>query len=281
MPGHLAAFIDDFAPAAVVDLPGHQQDHLAWRVFFQTADARNAALAALGAAVPWRAASARAIDVPDERWAERSQAALTAIRVGRVIVTPPWDTDAAARLAGGVRAEGHAPVVLVVEPSMGFGTGHHESTRLCLEALQSIELAGRTVLDLGTGSGVLAVAAARLGCRAALAIDADPDAVAAATDTVARNGAGDRVEARLADLASAALPPADVVVANLTGALLRREAARISACAGPDGLLVVSGFTAEERLAVAHAYQPFTVHQAWVENGWVALTLGRGSTASP
>src|SRR5687768_16280990 len=105
----------------------------AWRIFFHSADERDRAAAGLRAA--FTGISIESVDVPDEDWAARSQASLRAIQIGRVIVAPPWD----------------APITVVVQPSMGFGTGHHATTRLCLAALQQLDLRGATVIDVGTG----------------------------------------------------------------------------------------------------------------------------------
>jgi ribosomal protein L11 methyltransferase len=273
--GHFAAWLDDHSPSAITENAPGDGDALAWRVFFSTAEARDAAAAALRGAAEWPGASAAALDVDDEAWAERSQAALTAIGVGRVIVTPPWDGGGAEALRREAAAAGLAdPIVVVIEPSMGFGTGHHESTRLCLEALQGLPLAGRSLVDVGTGSGVLAIAAALLGAAPVLAIDDDPDALDSALANVARNpGAAGRVEARPGNLLTEALPRADVVVANLTGALLRRCAATLVAAVAPGGSLVVSGFTEDERLAVEHAFEPLAAADARSEHGWLALTF--------
>ena len=97
--GLFAAWLDDFAPTAITELDASGDDTLAWRVFFASDEARTIAAHALAAAPAWTGATASSIDVDDEAWAERSQASLTAIRVGRVVVTPPWDLDGAAALA--------------------------------------------------------------------------------------------------------------------------------------------------------------------------------------
>jgi len=276
--GLFAAWLDDFSPTAITELDAPGDDAIAWRVFFASDEARTIAAHALAAAPAWTGATATAIDVDDEAWAERSQASLTAIRVGRIVVTPPWDLDGAAALAREATVEalvGAAdPLTIVIEPSMGFGTGHHESTRLCLAALQRTPLAGRSVVDVGTGSGVLAIAAAQLGAAHAIGLDDDRDALDSATANVALNAVpAGRVEMRQGNLLAEALPVADVVLGNLTGALLRRAAATLSTAIARGGVLIVSGFTEDERLAIEHAFAPLAVVHAESEHGWLALTF--------
>jgi ribosomal protein L11 methyltransferase len=273
--GLFAAVLDDVSPTAVTELDAHGRDALAWRVFFASPESRSAAARALVAAPAWPGVTATPVDVDDEAWAERSQASLTAIRVGRIVVTPPWDADGAAVLQGEAAAEGLAPITIVIEPSMGFGTGHHESTRLCLAALQALPLTGRSVVDAGTGSGVLAIAAARLGARDVVALDDDPDALESASANLTLNRvATGTIAIRRANLLADALPMADVVLGNLTGALLRRAAATLSTAVARGGILIVSGFTEEERLAIEHAFAPLAVASAESEHGWLALTFG-------
>ena len=166
-----------------------------------------------------------------------------------------------------------APVVIVIQPSMGFGTGHHATTRLCLAALQTIDLTNAFVLDVGTGSGILAIAAARLGAAAAIGIDCDPDAIRSARENLALNADARHVSFEIVDLTSAALPPADAVTANLTGALLVRAAARLGRAVRPGGALIVSGLLADERASVRAAFEGMTLVREEEEDGWLGLLM--------
>jgi len=143
-------------------------------------------------------------------------------------------------------------MVVMIRPSMGFGTGHHATTRLMLRAAQHVPIADQTVLDVGCGSGVLAIAAITLGARSAVGIDIDPDALANATENAALNEMGDRVRFEESDF-RAISARADIVMANLTGALLERSAAALGALVTPSGRLIVSGFMQAEADAVASA----------------------------
>jgi len=252
------AAVDDFAPVAV------EERETGARVFFTTAADRDAARAALAAAL----FPADPIDVADEDWARRSQDGLTPVTVGRITVAPPWNIPVAP-------SPEPSALLIVILPSMGFGTGHHATTRLCLAALQAIDLSGRSVLDVGTGSGVLAIAAARLGAATALGIDNDPDAIESAKENLALNPGAGSVTFHLQDLAAAPLPPADVVTANLTGALLAREAVAISRAVRPGGTVILSGLLDEERAAVLAAFTAAELVSAAEETGWVRLTLRR------
>ena len=126
---------------------------------------------------------------------------------------------------------------------MGFGTGHHATTRLCLAALQQLDLRGRTVIDVGTGSGVLAIAASLLGAANVIGIDDDADAVSAARENLALNPRA-RVTLQVGDLRHAAPANADLVLANLTGALLVTAADRLRQLTDSGGRLILSGFLA-------------------------------------
>ena len=164
------------------------------------------------------------------------------------------------------------PIVITIQPSMGFGTGHHATTRLCLAALQQLDLNGRSAIDVGTGSGVLAIAASRLGAAPVIAIDDDPDAAHSARENVALNDGTD-VDVRVVDLRSAALPAFDLVLANLTGGLLIRAARRLQDLAAPAGRLVLSGFMRHEEAAVLDAFATLVVAHRAEEEEWLCVTL--------
>ena len=257
----LDALLDDCEPFAIEDLAPSRR-----RVHFFSAQARDAAARVIGSRFGPDGVSTRPVDVPHGNWAARSQANLRAVRVGGIVVAPPWDVPDAAR----------GDTVVVIRPSMGFGTGHHPSTRLCLRALEALPLAGRSVLDLGTGSGVLAILAALHGARPVFAIDNDSDAAATARANAALNGVERCVEVRCADARTGPLPAAAVTVANIHAALACQAAGRLADLVIAGGALVVGGITGADEDAVRRALAPCGAPEArYAEGGWVALTIRR------
>jgi ribosomal protein L11 methyltransferase len=170
----------------------------------------------------------------------------------------------------GSRTTDPDPITIVIDPSTGFGTGHHASTRLCLELLQKRDLRGGRVIDVGTGSGVLALAASKLGATCVIAIDNDPDALENARDNVIRNTGAQAITIGEMDFTTAALEPADLVIANLTGAILQRHAAALRRLVVPGGALIVSGFTVDEQEGVARVFGSAAKDSAR-EGEWVGL----------
>lgn len=257
--------LDDLVQAALVDHDVAAIDEDALRVFFHTSDARDRALASL--LQVFSDLQVSAIDVPDEDWAARSQANLKSVQVGKIVVAPPWDI--------GSTITNHAsPITIVIEPSMGFGTGHHATTRLCLAHLQQIELRRRAVLDVGTGSGVLAIAASRLGAAHVLALDDDPDAIESARQNLGLNPGAD-VTLGVADIRRTTLRPFDVVLANLTGGLLLAIAGTLQQLAASEGHLVLSGFMDTEEPHVIDAFRSCRIEKRSQEDEWVCVTLLR------
>ncbi len=174
-------------------------------------------------------------EVRPRDWNAQWKAGIAPVTVGAVTIVPPWlaapDT-------------GPGSVVLRIEPAQAFGTGHHETTTGCMAALQEIALRGRTVLDVGTGTGVLALTAAKLGAGRVVAVDVDPLAVVAARANAQANGV--RVDVRPGS-ADAVEGRFDVVVANLDTATLSRLAPVLEAMSAPAGSLSASGVATARR----------------------------------
>jgi ribosomal protein L11 methyltransferase len=257
------AELDDFHPTAIHE----SEDAGPFRAFFTTPAARDAAAQALAVAFGSYVYVQR-IDVEDEDWAARSQAQLKAVTVGRIIVAPPWDPLVATH-----PKRGQTPFLVCIQPSMGFGTAHHPTTRLVLRALQELPLDNCTVLDIGCGSGVVAIAAIKLGARSAIAVDVDPDALDNARENAHLNQVGDRIQFEEGDFRDMALQ-GEVAVANLTGALLERSAEALACLVEPRGSLIASGFMESEREPVMTALQNFlgrgrvTQEEEWLCGVW-------------
>jgi ribosomal protein L11 methyltransferase len=166
------------------------------------------------------------------------------------------------------------PIVIVIQPSMGFGTAHHATTRLCLMALQQIQLDTCNVLDIGAGSGVLSITASRLGAPRVVGIDVDVDAIQAMTENLRLNR-GASVIVREGDFRSASLEPFNVILANLTGALLRDASHRIMELTVPGGRMILSGFTKDEETSVLGAFARARVTSRTEEDEWVCVSLMR------
>jgi ribosomal protein L11 methyltransferase len=203
----------------------------------------------------------RGEEVPED-WAERWKRFHVPVLIdGRLYVRPPWEQPA---VRPGV-------VEVVIDPGQAFGTGTHPTTRLCLELMLGLPRPrGTPFADLGCGSGVLAIAAAKLGFGPVSAFDADRAAVAATDANARANGVLlERVE-RL-DLRSGAIPVADVVAANLMRPLLLRLSERMQ---GGVQTMIVSGLLDHEADEVAAAFFPLVERRRVSVKGWSALLLG-------
>ncbi len=196
--------------------------------------------------------------VADEDWVRRTQAQFAPIRISeRLWIVPSWhaapDADA---------------INLRLDPGLAFGTGSHPTTRACLGWLERHVAPGVRVLDYGCGSGILAIAAAKLGAGAALGVDLDPDAVEAARANAARNGAA-------ALFATAAEPldfTADLVVANILANPLQVLAPALAAHCRAGGRIALAGILAAQAPGVASAYARwFDVRALDEDEGWVTL----------
>lgn len=257
----LLALVDEFGPSAV-EIRGSLVT-----IFFTEAAGRDRARDVVVRAYPEATVSAR--DVDDEDWARRSQDNLEPVTVGRITVVPSWHGVSA--LTADPRALAADSVTIVITPSMGFGTGHHATTRLCLRALQELNLRGSRVLDLGTGSGILAIAARVLGAAEAIGIDDDRDAIQSAIENLDRNRGVSDVRFEVRDLRLEPLQHADVITANLTGALLVRSADLLLGALHTRGALIVSGLQSHERDDVVRAFERARVVWEAMEDEWVGM----------
>jgi ribosomal protein L11 methyltransferase len=169
------------------------------------------------------------------------------------------------------------PCLIELDPGLAFGTGTHPTTALCLEWLDGAALAGRNVIDYGCGSGVLAVAALKLGAARVLAIDIDPQALLATRDNARRNAVEPALEVRLDTEATKA--PADILLANILAEPLLSLASHFARLVVPGGKLVLSGILGSQAGSVAQRYAPwFDIAPAIVRDDWVRLDGTRRST---
>ncbi|MBA1146843.1 50S ribosomal protein L11 methyltransferase [Ectothiorhodospiraceae bacterium WFHF3C12] len=164
--------------------------------------------------------------------------------------------------------------VIWLDPGLAFGTGTHPTTALCLAWLDQTPLAGRTVVDYGCGSGILAIAALKLGAAHCVAVDNDPQALRATRENARRNEVGERLSVLHADEADT-LEPADVLVANILSGTLRTLAPRLMKALLPAGPFALSGILAEQGDTVAAAYQPYAEMGETLRRGDWILVQGR------
>jgi ribosomal protein L11 methyltransferase len=230
--------------------------------------ALDAYLGALAEVAPEAGAAQVAVAaVADTDWADNWKAHFPPLPIGeRLFVHPPW-----------VRERPSGRVAIVLDPGMAFGTGHHASTRGCLVLLERAlqECPGGRVLDVGTGSGILAIAAAKLGAATIHALDTDAEACAVARENAATNGVADAI-AIGGDLAEAC-GPFDIILANLLAPTLIALAPAFAARLASGGLLIGAGVQRGEVEAVRAAWRTTGLADAGelAEEDWVALAARR------
>ena len=200
--------------------------------------------------------------VEEQDWVRLTQSQFDPIQVGqRLWVVPSWH-DA---------PNDPNAVCLAVDPGLAFGTGSHPTTKLCMQWLEEHSgLGEKTLLDYGCGSGILAIAAKRLGCGPAIGVDIDPQAVSSAKDNAIRNEVS--VEFYLPE-EDTATSQHDVVVANILANPLQVLAPALCQRIAPEGHIVLSGILARQAEEVIDTYKPWLDLQVWREcDGWVCLT---------
>lgn len=266
------------AEAALFGEPGEPTPASGWsrtRLAALTAAGTDAAaLLARAAALCARPAPAgfELREVPDQDWVRVTQSQFAPIPVGRRLwITPSWHLPAHAGVRAPPRVDGRHAIVL--DPGLAFGTGSHPTTRLCLEWLDGHLRGGERVIDYGCGSGILAIAAARLGAARVCAIDIDAQALASAR----RNAAVNAVTLDIRATGSPPPEPADLVVANILANPLRLLAPLLCGLVAPGGRLVLAGLLDRQAAEIAACY-PTVALQAWRSlDGWTCLAGVRRS----
>lgn len=214
--------------------------------------------------------------VGDEDWVRLTQSQFAPIHIGTNIwVVPSWheapDPDA---------------IILELDPGLAFGTGSHPTTRLCMEWLEAHPMPGKTVLDYGCGSGILAMVAKKIGAGDVAGVDIDPQAIESARDNAARNNCAIDFylpdSFAVSDKAQHATGKFDTVVANILSSPLKLMAPMLSGRVATGGYLILSGVLARQAEEVAAAYAPFIQMGVWAElDGWVALHGQLGQAIPP
>jgi ribosomal protein L11 methyltransferase len=197
-----------------------------------------------------------AADAGLDAWREHARP----IAVDEVVVVPAW-----------MEGPKGAPVVVMIEPGRSFGSGSHVTTQLALRLLQRQALDGARVLDVGTGSGVLAITAAKLGAVGVVALDIDPAAADAASANAARNEVDDRIDVRCGSLDDVARMTFDLVIANITASVLVDLCDSMLSQLGATGRLLLSGILAERAAEVRTAYDRVRWTDGATELGWTAM----------
>ena len=201
--------------------------------------------------------------LPDKAWEREWLKDVRPMRFGRRLWVCP----------GGLPAGTPDAIRIELDPGLAFGTGTHPTTALCLEWLDGQDIAGRSVIDYGCGSGILAIAAAKLGAGSVVAMDIDPQALIATRDNAERNGVAPRIT--VTGDPSLAAGSADLLLANILAGPLVELAPRFAQALRPGGLLALSGLLLGQADTVTSAYRPwFDIRTAETRDGW-ALLAGR------
>jgi len=213
---------------------------------------------------PQAAAIARAELIADRAWEREWLRHFQPLRFGRRLYVYPTEWP-----------EPPPPGATVVrlDPGLAFGTGTHATTAQCLRMIDALEWEGRAVIDYGCGSGILCIAALKLGARSAVGVDIDPQALLALAENARRNGVSDKITAQGTD---AALVPADCVMANILAQPLIELTGKLASVCRPGGILILSGILDAQAPTVLTAYAPwFRTEQHCHEEGWSCVKLAR------
>ncbi len=185
------------------------------------------------------------------------------IEIGKVVIVPKW-----------IKREKDGLIEVLIDPGMAFGTGNHETTAMCIRLLNGIDLGGKTVCDLGCGSGILGITAVKMGALSCVMSDIDSQAVEAAHSNVELNNVGDKVEVICGDLAEGGRKY-DVVIANITADVLIRLSAMVGDLLNDGGVIILSGIINARAQSVLDAYGQFKLKERIRDGEWQAFAFTR------
>ncbi|HYM38343.1 MAG TPA: 50S ribosomal protein L11 methyltransferase [Nitrospiraceae bacterium] len=204
--------------------------------------------------------------LPAQDWNEQWARSVKPIRIGqRIVIRPSWERASLAP----------SDIELILDPKQAFGTGHHATTAVLLEWLERVIHGGERILDVGTGSGILAMAAVRLGAKTAMGIDCDPVAIECAREYASVNGFGGELDLRVATLDAIESGPMDIVLANLDRHTLLESARFFEPFLKQGARLLMSGILPEDRSEIAAAFAAVggAVAGSQERDGWLALDI--------
>lgn len=205
-------------------------------------------------------------DVNEEDWSTAWKKYYHPTKIGeRLVIVPCWEEYKTAP----------NEVRVTLDPGMAFGTGTHETTRLCMRLLDKTVKPENTVLDIGTGSGILAITALLLGAKSAVGVDIDSVAVRVAQENADLNGVGDKITLLCGDLTEQVSGTYDIICANIVADVILRLSSVVTQFMHKDSVLLVSGIIEErcEEIKQALIEQGLAVHEVLTENGWAAIRL--------
>lgn len=218
---------------------------------------------------PYSIAISSITEIKNQNWNRQWEESIQPIAVTeRIIITPSWHP----------LPEQEQKTVLIIDPKMSFGTGYHESTRLVLRMLERYLIANSTVLDVGTGTGILAIAAVKLGAQLAIGVDVDEWSYVNGKENVERNGLVKYVDVRHGSLDVVQEREFGMIMANITRIAITELLPAMLDKLQKDGLLLLSGLMADDRIAMEKTLQQHrcTLLSVINENEWIGIAARRG-----